>query len=215
MTISRLLAVLVLCPALLTGQSATAAPTSADQGGDLYSVEQRHTLGTHELTAAVGILPLDAYFKGVTFQGSYTYNFNHLWGWEVIGGMYSFNIDTGLEKDLREQFDVVPELEEKLYGFLYSNAVVRPLYGKLGVINKTTIAAEIFFVAGPTIAFKSASRPWGMDFGGGIRFFVGRYSSIRLDIRDYFLFPGAENNLHISLGLSLTFGFEDERKDEE
>ena len=57
---------------------------------------------------------------------------------------------------------------------------------------------------------------WAVEWGTerlGIRMFLGRYFSVRFDIRDYMLLPGfssVENNLYLSLGLGLTFGFADE-----
>ena len=204
---------LLLAFASVLTASVASADVTSEQGGELYSVEKRRLLGHHELSASIGVLPLDAFVKGFTVQASYTYNFNHLFGWEVFGGVYSFKIDTGLEEELRDRFEVVPELDEELNGLLYSNFVFRPLYGKLASLNQTTLAAELFFVVGPTVGIRTASSPFGIDYGAGVRFFLGRHLSVRFDIRDFLLFPGfneVQNNLYLSLGISLTFGFDDE-----
>jgi hypothetical protein len=46
---------------------------------------------------------------------------------------------------------------------------------------------------------------------------MGRYFSIRLDIRDYIFLPDfkdVDNNLFLSFGLSLTFGFSDDEDEQ-
>ena len=94
----------------------------------------------------------------------------------------------------------------------------KPLYGKFALGNDRIFSAELFFVGGPTIAGYTASTPFGVDLGGGIRMFMGRYFSLRLDIRDYMYFPNfnsMSNNLYVALGLSITFGFSDEKEKED
>ncbi len=76
----------------------------------------------------------------------------------------------------------------------------------------------MFFVLGYALGGYTAAIPSGVDFGAGFRMFLGRYFSLRLDIRDYMFFPGfnsMSNNLYVALGLSITFGFSDEKEKED
>ena len=205
---------------VLAGAPSTArADVASEKGGELYSIEKRDLLGHHELSISIGTLPLDAFAKGLTLQGSYTYHFTQLIAWELVSGLYSFNFETGLERDLRDRFDVQPEQDPRLVALLASNFVFKPLYGKLAFINNTLLTAELFFVLGPALGFyEGGSVPFGVDYGAGLRFFVGKYFSVRFDIRDYLLLPDfskVENNLYISLGLSLTFGFGDDTSEDD
>lgn len=216
----RLLSGLLLSGLLLLGGPATAAgDVASERGGELYSIEKRDLMGHHELSLLVGALPLDAFAKGLTLQGSYTYHFTHLIAWDLVSGTYSFNFETGLEEELRERFDVQPEKEPRLLAFVHSNFVLKPMYGKIALLNDKVATGEIFFVAGPCLGFyEGGAVPFGFDYGAGLRLFLGQYFSVRLDIRNYMLLPdfnSMENHLYLSLGLSLTFGFADKTAEEE
>ena len=88
------------------------------------------------------------------------------------------------------------------------------MYGKFALTNDQLFTAELFFVVGYALGGFTAALPSGVDMGVGLRMFLGQYFSVRLDIRDYLFIPdfeNVENNIYISLGLSLTFGFGDEK----
>ncbi|MCC6746253.1 MAG: outer membrane beta-barrel domain-containing protein [Deltaproteobacteria bacterium] len=208
----------ILLSAVLLASAPASADVTSEQGGELYSIERRNLMGSHEISFLVGVLPMDAFAKGLTLQGAYTYHFSHLIAWEILGGTYSFNLDTGLEKHLKETFDVQPEKEGQLYAMLQSNFVFKPLYGKLALANDRLLATELFFEVGPALGFFTAAIPVGFNAGVGLRFFLGKYFSLRFDIRDYLFLPdfkSVKNHLYLSLGLSLTFGFADEVPHEE
>lgn len=202
---------------------AAAAPAWAQQGsvtgqgGELYSIEKRDLMGHHELMLSVGVLPMDAVATGLTLQGSYSYHFSHLIAWEIIGGTWSFNFDTGVEQRLKDEFLAQLIKEGELRWILHSNFVLKPLYGKFALTNDKLLSAEMYFVLGYAQGGYTAALPPGFDVGAGIRMFLGKYFSLRLDIRDYLFFLGTKevkNNLFLSLGLSLTFGFGEEQKEE-
>jgi outer membrane beta-barrel protein len=210
-------ALLLLSLLMLWSSPAAAKGGITDQGGELYSIEKRDLMGSHELSVNVGTLPMDAFAKGLTLQGSYTYHFTNLYAWEIVGGLYSFNFDTGLKQELKDRFDVQPTELGELMAILNSNFVLKPLYGKLAITNDKVLTGELYFVLGYAHGFFSAARPAGIDFGVGLRMFLGKYFSLRLDIRDYMFLPefkSVSNNLYLSLGLSLTFGFGEEQKEE-
>jgi outer membrane beta-barrel protein len=214
------LACALLCALLCAAAgSARAADVTSERGGELYSIEKRDLMGRHELAVLVGALPLDAFAKGLTLQGSYTYHFSHLIAWDLVSGTYSFNFETGLEEELRERFDVQPEKEPRLLAFAHSNFVLKPMYGKIALLNDKVATGELFFVVGPCLGFyEGGAVPFGFDYGAGLRLFVGQYFSVRFDIRNYMLLPdftSLENHLYLSLGLSLTFGFPDQAGEEE
>lgn len=193
-----------------------------DSPGELYSIENRDLLGSHEISATIGVLPLDAFGTGLTIAGSYTYHFNQLFGWEIIGGGYAIQLGTGLKTQLRDRFQVQPEGEtvSELQAMFHSNFVFKPLYGKLALLDKKLISGELFFVSGPALGYYvDGGIPFGFDFGFGMRFFLGSpYFSFRVDVRDYVFIPSlsqVDNHLYLSLGLSLTFGFGNEQSTED
>lgn len=213
------LALVVLCAA--PRAEAARKFKIGESPGQLYSIEKRNLLGSHEISAYFGVLPLDAFGTGLTIAGSYAYHFNQLFGWELIGGGYSIQLGTGLRQQLRDRFEVQPEGEKvsELQALFHSNFVFKPLYGKLALFNQTLINGELFFVTGPALGFYvDGGVPFGFDFGFGMRFFLGSpYFSFRVDVRDYVFIPSfdqVDNHLFLSLGLSLTFGFGDEATEE-
>ncbi len=154
----------------------TAQARISEQGGELYSIEKRDLMGSHELTASLGALPMDAFTKGMTLQGSYSYHFTHLLAWEVLSGLWSFNFDTDLEQELKERFDVQPTELGQLRWIINSSLVVKPLYGKFALANDKLFTAEMFFVLGyalggytaawtfGTTCFSPTSRKWKTTF---------------------------------------------------
>jgi outer membrane beta-barrel protein len=216
MTTTRRVLTLTCALALLASPADAAKGGISDQGGELYSIEKRDLVGSHELMLALGAMPMDAFFKGMTLQGSYTYHFTHLYAVE-FAGLYSFNFATGLEQELKERFDVQPTKTGELLSIINVNFVLKPLYGKFAVINDKIFTGEMYFVAGYAHGFFSAAKPAGIDFGVGLRMFINKYFSLRLDIRDYMFLPefkSVSNNLFISFGLGLTFGFSEEEKED-
>jgi outer membrane beta-barrel protein len=205
---------LLVVVGLLLPRAALAEET---QAGELYSIEKRDLLGTHELSASLGALPIDAFAKGLTLRGSYSYHFTHLFGWEIIGGLYSFNFDSGLKQKLRDTYEVQPTEMGELSWILDSNVIVRPLYGKITALNNKILTGELFFNLGYALGGYTAAYPSGMSLGMGIRVFLSKYFSVRFDIRDYLFIPSGasvQNQLYLSLGVSLTFGFSDETVEE-
>jgi len=202
---------------LLAASSAPALADISEQGGELYSIEKRNVLGSHELMFSLGSLPMDAFDKGLTLHGSYSYHFSQLIGWEIIGGMWSFNFGTGLKDELKDRFDVQRTEVPELKWILHSNFIFKPLYGKYSLANNKLFSGEMFFVLGYCLGGYTAAIPSGIDVGVALRMFLGRYFSVRLDIRDYMFLPDfkdLDNNLYIGLGLALTFGFGDEEEGE-
>ncbi len=212
-----LLGAMLVCappPAIAAGKGA-----GSEKPGELYSIERRNVMGSHEIAFLVGTLPKDAFATGLTLQGSYTYHFSQLLAWEIVGGTYSFNLSTKLEDELQNRFTVKAERRGVLEAMVHSNFVFKPLYGKVALLNDTLLTTEIFLAVGPALGFfDDQSRPFGFDVGIGLRFFMGRYFSLRLDIRDYALLPNfteVDNHIYLSVGLSLTFGFAKDTDEED
>ena len=109
-----------LIAALLLASSPAAAEISGD-AGELYSIEKRNVMGSHELSVSVGTLPMDAFGVGLALQGGYAYHFNQLMGWEIVGGMWAFNFGTGLKEELKERFDVQPTDVGELKWIIHSS----------------------------------------------------------------------------------------------
>lgn len=203
---SAVAAALVLC--------AAATPAGADEleeGGQLYAVQNRKYVASHEFMIGVGTVPMDAYYKGITGTASYTYHFDDLWAWEIVSASYSLNIQTDLREELQKNWGVKPTEFPELKYFGDSNLVLKPLYGKFAFLNDSLIYGELYLTAGPAVAsYVNAGISVGPNLGAGLRFYLSEYFAIRFDIRDYFFMSPddlSDNNnelfLQAALGLNI------------
>lgn len=212
---------MVLCGLVFAPLASAAAEEAGyGEGGKVYAVQKKGYQLKHELHGAVGVLPMDAMYKGVTFGGGYTYHFSHHFAWEAVQFLYSSNIDTGLKKDLQNSFDATPESFREVQFMVNSNVVFVPLYGKMSWLNRNVVQMELYLTAGPGIAKYKEYDLRGADtyteegkyyfsgnFGIGLRFFINQRFSVRLDMRDYlnFIDGGVDNAAYFALGLAWNF----------
>ena len=212
---------MVLCGLVIAPLASVAAQeTGYGEGGRVYAVQKKGYQLKHELYGAVGVLPMDAMYKGVTIGGGYTYHFSHHFAWEAIQFTYSNNIDTGLKGDLQSIFDAEVTSFREIQFMANSNVVFVPLYGKMSWLNRHVVQMELYLTAGPGIArYKEYLRVgsegfseegkyyFSGNFGIGLRFFIDQHFSVRLDMRDYmnFVDGGVDNAAYFALGLAWNF----------
>jgi outer membrane beta-barrel protein len=164
-----------------------------------------------ELNVAAGFLPINAFNKGMTIGGSFTYHFSNAWAWEVINGTYVYKqMDTGLKTELLENFDVQPTKIAAIDLMLSSSLVLKPFYGKLAVFNRRVIHAEVSVPVGLTLGRYTNPQSYlpGPNLGVIFRVFMGPHTSLRIDVRDNILFHhwAYRNELLVSLGLAFAWG---------
>jgi outer membrane beta-barrel protein len=194
---------------LILSLSPSVRATEEEQMATFAVQKRKYRLG-HELNVQLGTLPLNAFTKGVTLGGSYTYHFTDTWAWEIAQFIYSFGVDTDLKDQLLNNFMVQPTQIESVNFIGASNVLLKPLYGKYSLTNKWVVHTEAFIEAG--FAFAKYINPgvfrYGFDAGLGFRLFLQKYTSLRLDVRDYVFFKGKspQNELYIALSLALSFG---------
>jgi outer membrane beta-barrel protein len=211
---------MAVCGAVLAPLASAAAQEAGfGEGGKVYAVQKKAYQLKNELHAGVGVLPMDASYKGVTFGGGYTRHFSHHFAWEALQFLYSSNIDTGLKEDLQEVFDADPTSFREVKMLVNSNVVFVPLYGKMSWLNRQVVQMEVFLTGGPGIAqYEEFERKgsegyaeettycFSANFGLGLRFFLNQRFSIRLDMRDYMNFiDGVDNAAYFSLGMGWNF----------
>ncbi|MCC7074633.1 MAG: outer membrane beta-barrel domain-containing protein [Deltaproteobacteria bacterium] len=209
----RCIALVALCAAALP---ARAQYDDEDGGGTAVVIQDRQFSMAHEFTLATGTFPLDAFKKGVAFTGRYTLHFDEFNAWEIVGGAYSLNVDSGLADVLRGKFDAQAEALPTLLVVADTNYVMKPLYGKFTLFNSLILYQEMLFAGGLTVTYWSdgSFRP-GPDVGAAIRFFVWDWLSVRFDLRHAvvmngvpFLDPNAQidNVLYLGAGVSFNVG---------
>ncbi len=194
---------------VLGGVGLLATPSRAVADESAYVVQERIYTMRHELAVAGGVLPLDAFYKGLTVEGAYGIHFGEAFAWEIARFAYTFQVETDLAGELESNFGVEPTAFDRIRYFALSSFVFKPLYGKWSLLNRAILRDEVFVTVcvgmvkltdTPADAFQPA-----VGGGIGLRVFVTDWLSIRLDIRDFAYFDGPEatNVLHIGIGPSV------------
>jgi outer membrane beta-barrel protein len=183
--------------------------TSIGQGPRVFSIQPRPYRLGHEFQLGAGVLPLNAFYVGLVPAASYTYNFTDFWAWEIASVGYSWDLDTSLESDLKKDYGVQPVNHggDRIHLFGTTNLVIKPLFGKLAIFNHDIVSAETYFVlgGGPLLLGKYW-RP-AVDVGFGLRFWSSNAISMRLDVRDYFIFAKMLPEQSLFIMVSAAFNF--------
>lgn len=192
---------------LLRAGTATAQEEILENPGVTFAVQERHFRLNHELTIGVGLLPLDAFYKGLTVDLGYTYHFTDYVGWQIVRGMYSYDVDTGLRDQLQRDFGVSPTVFEQVQWMVGSDLIWSPFYGKMTALNRQVTYIESFFLLGGTVVkTNTAFRP-AINFGLGGRVYSDKHLSFRLDVTDNLVLSDKVFNIPtLQLSIGLNFG---------
>jgi len=208
--------------ALALAVLALAGPAAAQEVDDeamedlrALAVQERHHQHWHELTVSFGLLPVDAFLKGLAVSGNYTLHFNELFAWEIV---HAYGVVYRVETDLNDDLTNVgvPNPFTYVSWAATSNFVFTPFYGKYSVGNRSQIFTELFLVAGGGYGWMTlaqgeaeATQHLVVDAGLGFRVFFGDYFSVRFDLRWEGFFLNVEEPRHelwIALGVSVHLG---------
>ena len=168
-------------------------------------VQNRRSVPTYEWTLAAGILPLDAFKKGLTAGGSLTIHQNHRWAWEALSVAYSFQLETDLEEQLQTFYSLQPTPFERVKLFALSNLVFKPLYWKGSWLNEKMAYGELLLVAGGGYGWLSQTSRPAFDAGFAVKLLHENEFATRLDVRmiSFFNAEDIHNELWVNLGFSL------------
>lgn len=210
-------------PPAATAPTPTPAPGAvanrpgAVEGGSLYAIQPRKYHPGHEFRLATGYLPQDAFYKGTTFDFSYTYHFSDFFSWEALRGVYSYNKDTDLVRRLRDEFKVINDPYEKVQYLFSTHFQITPFYGKQTLMNRGVIHQELYFLGGfggvGWVIHENgkADRPKNfrpaVDAGFGFRVYASKMVSFKLETYENFYQKedgSFKDQVYVSLGISLS-----------
>lgn len=204
-----LLSLLCLVPGLARAQA-----EELENPGTVSAVQDRLYRMHHELSLGVGVLPADAFYKGLIGTVGYTYHFSDSVAWQVGRGTYSYNVQTSLRTQLERDFDAAPTataFEDQVQWMVGSDLMWSPLYGKTSFLNSNVIHFEVFLLAGGTVVKVDRSdgfRP-AVNLGLGVRMFSSQNVSFRLDVTNNTVFAGASRVINVptvQIGTAFNFG---------
>jgi outer membrane beta-barrel protein len=211
----RRLSLLLLCLAPLAAQ----AQEELENPGVVLAVQDRSYRMQSELMLAIGVLPLDAFTKGISGEVSYTYHFSDSFAWQIGRFLYSYNIATGLQNQLTRDFGVNPTAFPQTLWIAGSDVMWTPIYGKFAWLNNSVAHFEIYGLLGLSVANQRVSSDIaagttatqflpGFDFGIGWRFYITKSVSLRFEVTDNVLFAtsGIQNIMVVQAGVCFNFG---------
>ncbi len=195
---------LILTQCLLV-QTTVINTASAQASVPKRVVQNRRTVPTYEWTLAAGLLPLDAFKKGLTASGALTIHQNHRWAWEALSLAYSFEMKTDLQEQLQTFYSLQPTPFERVKLFALSNLVFKPLYWKGSWLNESMAYGELLLVAGGGYGWLSQTSRPAFDAGFAIKLLHENDLATRLDVRmiSFFNAEDVHNELWVNLGFSL------------
>ena len=185
--------------------------------GKVYAIQDREYRMNHEFSVSVAFLPLDAFYKFFAVSGHYVLHFNDLWAWEAIHFSFSkyMDIDTGLKKQMSDDWDVSATDTPKLDYMLDTNLMIKPMYGKVALFDSWLVYLETYFLIG--LGAEKLQTAWfpAANLGVGMRVFITNTISLRFEVRDYlYLAEGAvDSTLYFGIGFCYN-AFSEEKEDE-
>lgn len=187
---------------------AEGSPADPYELPSVVAVENKKYDPRHDLTLQLGILPLDAFYKGLQYGVSYTYGWKNYLRWEVVNANLVATQDTGLKSDLIDNFQVEPKgILDSVKWFATSNVIYTPIYSKNLFFNEQVFHGEFSFLAGGGVVNFTNGETAPM-FGGGIvlRYFWSETSSFKFDGRLYLhTAPEKSSNMLLMITIAQSF----------
>lgn len=187
------------------------------EGGKLPVVQNRQYRLEHEISAGIGVLPIDAFYKGMSFNLGYNWHWTDTLAFGA-GFSYLLNFNTSLRDNLEQNFTVSDNRFAELLYFGEVGVLFKPVYGKLALLNKTPVYGELYFSLDAVVGNmqggeKTLGQPlmtyqhiaFGAAPGFGLRGFINERLSVRFDLRYLLLYSDGEGHFPLSLSLSLSF----------
>jgi len=199
------------------GISLAAEEYEYEEGEELPAVQNRLYRMEHEILLGVGVLPVDPYTKGLSFSAGYAWHWTDLIGIEARFS-YLLNIATSLRDKLENNFAYEPTRFVEIHYYGELGVLIKPIYGKLSLLNKSLLFGEFYLSLGGVVAGlnggkKTDYEPQGKGsrvagggaLGFGLRGFINKWFSLRLDFRFMGLY--SQQVWHWPLALTLGIAF--------
>lgn len=159
----------------------------------------------NEFSLGAGVYPLDPYYYGFSLNASYAYFLNSSFAWEVLNGIYTFNVTKDLTSQLAERFGVNPEVIEKLEYILATHLVLYPTYGKNLLFKKFIQSSRTGLFAGPCFVKSTLTSRAGVSFGALFETQVSDTFSWRLDFRDTLVVEASKHFVSVNFVTGMYF----------
>ncbi|MBK7860447.1 MAG: outer membrane beta-barrel domain-containing protein [Archangiaceae bacterium] len=187
--------------------SAVALADDDESPARVSVVQRRQYTMRHEIQVSGGFLPLDAFYKGITANVGYTYHFNDHFAWRVVRGAYEKNFDTGLKRQLMQQFGVLTTDFPEVQWLAGSDLIWNAFYGKTAFMNAFVLHLALFLELGADAVKTQTDIMPAVNFGGGLRFFATEWLSVKVEASNHFVLGKKSFNIvDLQLALAVNLG---------
>jgi outer membrane beta-barrel protein len=196
-----------------SGQPSCLDETIADELGQGFKrkgVQKRDFLkkGRFELSAIGGFYASDVLSSTYAYGGALAFYPSEDFGLEVIvtRSPVEFRLEAPFNQFDKEQHFVAQTALQIVGSLLYS-----PMHAKFKFSEQTIIHGDLFFVAGAGRTDADSVQGLTWEVGGGLKLYVAKYVTLRLDVRDFILAQEVlgrgrvANNVTTLLGVSVWF----------
>ncbi|MFZ3229798.1 MAG: outer membrane beta-barrel domain-containing protein [Pseudobdellovibrio sp.] len=182
----------------------------------VVAVEGRMYDPKSDVTASVGLLPLDAFYKALTLGLSYNRNMGDSITWGIINAQAAFTSETSLKKDLLALQVQTQGLLDYIRYYVTTDLIYTPIYGKNLLFNKSLLRTEMSLLASAgVVSFNSGDMVPMAGMGGQIRFFSSESISYKFDTRVYYhIAANKSSNFVLNIGLGISFDNPGDRQDD-
>lgn len=167
-----------------------------------------------EFSPNIGYVINDAFFNDLTFGARLSYYFREQYGAELVGislatSNKSVTDNLSLERGVKTDALATPT---SYFGAAFKWS---PIYGKMGLMNKTIIPFDTYFLLGGGLTgTNQATRPPTLHVGTGQLYAISKWMAFRWDF-SWFGYQsvsavaggasGFYTNLHLTIGMSFFF----------
>ncbi len=175
-----------LLPALVVLSLLTqVTPAFAEDPG---AIQERRFRPQHEVSLAVGYLPLDALTKGVTGSLGYTLHLDDHFAWRVAEVGLSSGLKSSIRKDLQNNYGTPDREFEEPVLLVSSELIWQALYGRESLFNRGVVwTGTTVHLGGGGVMLRSDTdsklRPSAV-VGLGMKLYVHEDWGLRLEVRD-------------------------------
>lgn len=184
-------------------QPGLAAEPKPMDGVNIEAVETYPNVHRHELGLGVGLYPFNAYYMGVLLTGSYLYNFNPTFSWEVLNLNYAYSVQNDLTTELADRYRVNPQTIKRLQLLMSTNIQYTILNGKFVALADYIRYFRTSAIGGLGLVNTREASTAAPIFGLRFQIYTGERFSWNFDVRDAIAVTGLTNYVTFTMGLGL------------
>lgn len=202
------------CFAADSDTHSTAAATADDHpvdyepkaldGVTIEAVESYPSPKKHELGFGLGVYPFNPYYTAFSFNADYVWYMSRTWAWEIVNASAAFTVDSGLQSQLAQKWNVSPNQIERLNALFSTNIMYVHSHGKLLFLDHYIRYFRSYVIGGLGYVTTNMNGEMGVNVGLRVDAQISDSFSWKFEVRDMIAITG-EQFAMFNLGTGLSF----------